>query len=89
MSGFVQHAVGVALDDVAGGAPCWPTLSATVGENCLARNELGGQPPRCHQPHREPAAECAGDRDAGGKRLERNDRRYWCCSPVRKRPAPG
>ncbi len=60
-----------------GGAPCWPTLSSAQWGDCLARNEVGGQPPRCHQPHREPCRLVAGmTLDAGGLiALERNDRR--------------
>ena len=41
VSGYVQHAVSVSLDDVAGWGAMLADALRDSGENCLARNEVG------------------------------------------------
>lgn len=77
VSGFVQHAVGVAIDDVAGGVPCSLMLSGIPAGSSPRGEAVGRRGAWCQRSRQELGCLVAGiTMDPGGLIVvDRNDRR--------------
>ena len=87
VSGFVQHAVAVALDDVAG----WGAMLAEALRQPAVSSPIRSAPGpmKCSAPARSRRPDAGVTLDAGGLiALDRDDRRVVVLLAARMRPAP-